>query len=76
MLLYSGDVKCVGLFSAIELTSPEQRTIPRQMFSGLREQISPETLAVATLLVFVFALLLLTLEYLRARSEKIRTGAV
>ncbi len=58
------------------LAGPEQRTIPRQMFSGLREQISPEILAVATLLVFVSALLLLTLEYLRARSEKIRTGAV
>ena len=35
------------------LARPEQRTIPRQMFSGLREQINPTILAVATLLVVV-----------------------
>lgn len=56
------------------LAGPEQRTIPRQMFSGLREQISPTILAVATLLVILSAMLLLTLEYLRARSERIYTG--
>ena len=56
------------------LAGPEQRTIPRQMFSGLREQISPTILAVATLLVILSAMLLLTLEYLRARSERIHTG--
>ena len=56
------------------LAGPEQRTIPRQMFSGLREQINPTILAVAVLLVVVSALLLLTIEYLRARGERIRTG--
>jgi len=56
------------------LAGPEQRTIPRQMFSGLREEISPTILAVATLLVVVSMLLLLTLEYLRSRSERIRMG--
>ncbi len=56
------------------LAGPEQRTIPRQMFSGLREEISPTILAVATLLVIVSMLLLLTLEYLRSRSERIRMG--
>ena len=35
------------------LAGPEQRTIPRQMWSGIREQISPTILAVATLLVLV-----------------------
>jgi putative spermidine/putrescine transport system permease protein len=30
------------------LAGPDQRTIPRQMFSGLREQINPTILAVAT----------------------------
>jgi len=58
------------------LAGPKQRTIPRQMFSGLREQINPTILAVAVLLVAVSALMLLTLEYLRARGEKIRTGEV
>ncbi|MHA1570578.1 MAG: ABC transporter permease [Alphaproteobacteria bacterium] len=54
------------------LAGPEQRTIPRQMFSGLREQINPTILAVATLLVFVSACLLLSLELLRRRSERLR----
>ena len=47
----------------------EQRTIPRQMWAGIREQISPAILAVATFLV-VFALaLLLTVAWLRRRSS-------
>ncbi|MGF1611388.1 MAG: ABC transporter permease [Kiloniellales bacterium] len=50
----------------------EQRTIPRQMFSGLREQISPTILAVATILVTVSILLLATVELLRRRSERLR----
>ncbi len=50
----------------------EQRTIPRQMWSGLREQISPTILAVATLLITISIILLATLELLRRRSEKIR----
>ncbi|MHA1553584.1 MAG: ABC transporter permease [Alphaproteobacteria bacterium] len=54
------------------LAGPDQRTIPRQMFSGLREQINPTILAVATLLVVVSALLLLTRELLRRRSDRLR----
>ncbi len=56
------------------LAGPEQRTIPRQMFSGLREQINPTILAVATLLVVLSAALLFTLEALRRRSARL-TGA-
>jgi len=54
------------------LAGPDQRTIPRQMFSGLREQINPTILAVATLLVAVSALLLFTRELLRRRSDRLR----
>jgi putative spermidine/putrescine transport system permease protein len=50
----------------------EERTIPRQMFSGLREQISPTILAVATVLVCVSIALLSTLELLRRRNERLR----
>ena len=50
----------------------EQRTIPRQMWAGIREQISPTILAVATILVVVSILLLTTVEILRRRSEKLR----
>jgi putative spermidine/putrescine transport system permease protein len=54
------------------LSGAEQRTIPRQMWAGIREQISPTILAVATLLILVSVLLLLTLEYLRRRNERMR----
>ena len=50
----------------------EQRTIPRQMWAGIREQISPTILAVATLMVFFSIILLITLEMLRRRSERLR----
>jgi len=55
----------------IFLAGPEQRTIPRQMFSGLREQINPTILAVATLLVVLSAAMLFTLEALRRRSVRL-----
>ena len=50
----------------------EQRTIPWQMFSGIREQISPTILAVATLLVVISIVLLTALELLRRRNERLR----
>ena len=50
----------------------DQRTIPRQMWSGIREQISPTILAVATILVMISIALLATLELLRRRGEKMR----
>ena len=54
------------------LASPEQRTIPRQMWSGIREQISPTILAVATLLVILSIILLTVIELLRRRSDRLR----
>jgi putative spermidine/putrescine transport system permease protein len=50
----------------------EQRTIPRQMWSGIREQISPTILAVATILIAISIALLTTIEMLRRRSERMR----
>ncbi|NQW11008.1 MAG: ABC transporter permease [Alphaproteobacteria bacterium] len=50
----------------------EQRTIPRQMWAGIREQISPTILAVATLLVCISIALLATIELLRRRNERMR----
>jgi putative spermidine/putrescine transport system permease protein len=51
------------------LAGYEQRTIPLEMWSGIREQISPTILAVATMLVTLSVILLATLEILRRRSE-------
>ena len=50
----------------------EQRTIPRQMWAGIREQISPTILAVATLLICLSTILLATIELLRRRNERLR----
>ncbi len=50
----------------------KQRTIPWQMFSGIREQISPTILAVATILVIVSIALLFSVELLRRRGERLR----
>jgi putative spermidine/putrescine transport system permease protein len=49
-----------------------QKTLPWQMFTGLREQISPTILAVATVLVVVSMCLLAVVELLRRRSERLR----
>ena len=50
------------------MAGENQRTIPRQMWAGIREQISPAILAVATFLVVFAVLLLFTVEWLRRRS--------
>ena len=52
--------------------STNQKTLPWQMFTGLREQISPTILAVATILVAISIALLITVEMLRRRSERLR----
>ncbi|MBL9060631.1 MAG: ABC transporter permease [Mangrovicoccus sp.] len=54
------------------IAGPEQQTIPRQMWNGIREQLSPSILAVATILVAVSTALLATIEVLRRRSERLR----
>lgn len=51
------------------LAGPEQVTLPRQMFTGIRENISPIIAAVATILIVFSTCLLLTLEWLRGRSH-------
>lgn len=64
----SFDEVVVVLFVA----GPEQRTLPIQMWSGIREQISPTILAVATILVCISIAMLTTVELLRRRTERLR----
>jgi putative spermidine/putrescine transport system permease protein len=64
----SFDEVVVVLFVA----SVEQQTVPRQMWAGLREELSPIILAVATVLIGVSVVLLLMLEMLRRRSDRLR----
>ena len=54
------------------LGGAEQLTLPRQMWAGIRQEISPTILAVATVLVILSILLLTTVELLRRRSERLR----
>jgi len=54
------------------LAGLENTTIPIQMWIGLREQLSPTILAVATCLIIMSTIILVTAELLRRRSERIR----
>ena len=54
------------------LAGLENTTIPIQMWTGLREQLSPTILAVATCLIILSTLILVTAELLRRRSERLR----
>jgi putative spermidine/putrescine transport system permease protein len=51
------------------LAGADQATLPRQMFAGIRENISPAIAAVATLLIVFTTTLLLSLEWLRSRRH-------
>jgi putative spermidine/putrescine transport system permease protein len=57
---------------ALFVTGPAERTLPRQMFNGIRENVSPVIAAAATLLILLSVLLLATLELLRRRNERLR----
>ena len=54
------------------MASLDQLTIPKQMWAGIRQEISPVILCMATCLVVLSILLLTTVELLRRRSEKLR----
>lgn len=54
------------------LASPAQRTLPMQMFGGIRENLNPTIAAAATLMIAASAVLLLLMEWLRRRNEKLR----
>lgn len=64
----SFDEVVVALFVA----SPEQRTLPKVMFSGIREEISPTITAGATVLILLAVAMLVIIELLRRRSERLR----
>ncbi|MFM0592144.1 MULTISPECIES: ABC transporter permease [Burkholderiaceae] len=50
------------------LAGADQTTLPRQMFTGIRENISPTIAALATILIVFSTGLLLALEWLRGRN--------
>lgn len=54
------------------IAGPEQTPMTVRMFSGLREQISPTILALATILVGISILLLTFMEVMRRRGDRMR----
>ncbi|RAU44593.1 ABC transporter permease [Pseudomonas sp. RIT412] len=54
------------------LSTPAQKTLPIQMFAGIKENLNPTIAAAATLMVASALLLLLTMEALRRRNERTR----
>lgn len=58
---------------ALFIASPSERTLPMQMFSGIRENISPAIAAMATILIVMSALLLFVMELLRRRNERLKS---
>jgi putative spermidine/putrescine transport system permease protein len=57
---------------ALFIAGSEQYTLPRQMFAGIREKYNPTIAAVATMMIIVSVFLLVTVELLRRRSERLR----
>lgn len=55
---------------ALFISGSEQRTLPRQMWSGVRETLSPTIAAVATLLILFSTIFLMTVQWLQRRAER------
>ncbi|WP_050468738.1 ABC transporter permease [Herbaspirillum chlorophenolicum] len=51
------------------VAGPNQATLPRQMFAGIKDNISPTIAALATILIIFSTCLLLALEWLRGRNK-------
>lgn len=62
------------LIVAIFVSGPGQFTLPRQMYAGLREFLSPTIAAAAVLLILCSVLLLAANEVIRSRA-RLRTAA-
>jgi len=67
----AGEKSFDEIVTTIFIAGPEQRTLPLQMFDGVREQISPTITAAATLLIAVSVVALVAIELLRVRSARI-----
>ncbi|WP_455816520.1 ABC transporter permease [Pseudomonas cerasi] len=57
------------------LASPSQRTLPIQMFAGIRENLDPTIAAAASLMIAASLILLIVMEVLRRRGEKMRQSS-
>ena len=59
---------------ALFVSGPAQLTLPRQLFTGLRDQVDPSIVAIATILIAFSVALLIVVELLLWRSARQRSG--
>jgi putative spermidine/putrescine transport system permease protein len=55
---------------ALLVAGPDQRTLPREMFSGLRDSITPALTAVATIMIAISTGLFLLMQTLQRRARR------
>lgn len=55
---------------ALLVAGPDQRTLPREMFSGLRDSITPALTAVATIMIVFSTSLFLLMQALQRRARR------
>ncbi len=70
--LFAFAVSLEEVITVLLIGGPNQRTLPREMFSGIRENISPTIAAAATIMIALAILLLVTAELLRRRSARLQ----
>jgi putative spermidine/putrescine transport system permease protein len=73
--LFAFAVSMDDVVVAMFLSGPETITLPRQMFNGVRENISPTILAAASMLVVLSMLLMMATNTLAARSRRLSRPA-
>ena len=59
---------------ALLMAGPGYRTLPRQMFAGINDNISLTITAAATMLIAISLLLMIVVGWLRRRSERLRAA--
>lgn len=57
---------------ALFVAGTEQRTLPKQMWSGVRENLDPTIIAVSTMLVALSFVLVLITQSLQSRAERLK----
>ena len=55
---------------ALLLAGAHQRTLPQEMFSGLRDTITPAMLAVATIMIVVSTLLFVGVQRVQRQARR------
>ena len=55
---------------ALLIAGPDQRTLPREMFSGLRDSMTPALTAVATIMIVFSTTLFLLMQALQRRARR------